>query len=211
MLPGLQRGAAPELRPKEPWQSKTVLPKPHATVQFAMATVRKAFAADFLSIDNETNPDAADLWKTVMTHYLDRSHSNFPIRFTTASGMAFAIGTSMEMIPVWRQGKGLQIHPRGALEDPSHPDAFPMEPQSGDCTLDSPGIPRQVAAEAGEKEGRYQNVDRVQEMFTDSATQNSDMTPQAIAARKGVIYERSKYRKSVLTTEFWGTPGAGRQ
>lgn len=98
----------PNYTRKEKWQSKVVLPKPHAAVQFAMAGVRKAFDTDFVSVQNETNPDAARMWQTIMKHYLDRSHSNFPVHFTDAAGMGFAVGQSMEMIPVWRPGFGLK-------------------------------------------------------------------------------------------------------
>ena len=66
---------------KENWQSKVVIPKPFSAVQTAMSAVRKAFAPNFLSIQNETNKDVAEFWEKLMIHQLNEDHANFSIKF----------------------------------------------------------------------------------------------------------------------------------
>jgi len=196
----------PNYTRKEKWQSKVVLPKPHAAVQFAMAGVRKAFNTDFVSIQNESNSEAADLWTKVMKHYLDRSHANFPVHFTDAAGMGFAVGQSMEMIPVWRPGFGLKyilVEPWKIHRDP---DAFGREPQSGMYWVHQEYLDYHVIREA-EKQGRYVNTAQVQDYASagdNTSSANPLMTQQQIQMRKDMIWARSVFRKSVLTSEFWG-------
>ena len=196
----------PNYTRKEKWQSKVVLPKPHAAVQFAMAGVRKAFDTDFVSVQNETNPDAARMWQTIMKHYLDRSHSNFPVHFTDAAGMGFAVGQSMEMIPVWRPGFGLKyimVEPWKIHRDP---DAFGREPQSGMYWIHQEYLDYHVIRE-GEKQGRYTNTAQVQDYASagdNTSSANPLMTQQQIQMRKEMVWARSVFRKAILTSEFWG-------
>lgn len=196
----------PNYTRKEKWQSKIVLPKPHAAVQFAMAGVRKAFDTDFVSVQNETNPESARIWERVMKHYLDRSHANFPVHFTDAAGMGFAVGQSMEMIPVWRPGFGLKyvlVEPWKIHRDP---DAFSREPQSGMYWIHQEYLDYHVIR-AGEKNGRYVNTDKVQDYASsgdNTSSANPLMTQQQIQMRKDMIWARSVFRKAVLTSEFWG-------
>ena len=37
-----------------------------------------------------------------MRTMLSQAFADFPINFTDASGMSFAVGQSLEMLPVWR-------------------------------------------------------------------------------------------------------------
>jgi hypothetical protein len=55
----------------------------------------------------------------------------------------------------------------------------------------------------GEKNGRYFDVARVKDV-TSEDPDNPMMSKEAIAARKEMIYERSRFRKLILTSEFWG-------
>jgi hypothetical protein len=54
-----------------------------------------------------------------------------------------------------------------------------------------------------EKKGKYVQVDRAKDV---SGVQPDDpfMSQEAIARRKDQIYERSRFRKMLLTSEFWG-------
>lgn len=192
----------PNYADKEDWQSKVVIPKPFGAVQFAMGVVRKAFAAEFLSVENEQNSDVADFWEKLIKHQLNKQHGNFPIQFTDASGMAFAVGQSLEMIPVWRPGAGIRfvlVEPWKIHRDP---DTASRQSQSGMYWIHQEYLDFHVLKEA-EKTGRYVDVDKVKDLA--SSSKDSNLTKEEIARRKNMIWQRSQFRKSVLTSEFWGT------
>ena len=187
---------------KESWQSKVVLPKPFGTVQTAMSAVRKAFTPNFLSIENEINPQNADFWQKLMIQQLNKDHADFSIKFTDASGMGFAVGQSLEMIPVWREGRGLDyvlVEPWKIHRDP---DAVARDSQSGMYWIHEEYLDRHVLKEL-EKSGKYINIDKIKEDSTDP--KDELLSKDAIAERKNQTFERSKFRKAVLTSEFWGT------
>ncbi|MDO9566670.1 MAG: hypothetical protein Q7J15_08020 [Candidatus Desulfaltia sp.] len=190
----------PNYANKENWQSKVIVPKPFGAVQFAMGVVRKAFAAEFLSIENERNQDVADFWEKLIKHQLNKQHGNFPIQFTDASGMAFAVGQSLEMIPVWRPGLGLRfvlVEPWKIHRDP---DTSSRQAQSGMYWIHQEYLDFHVLKEA-EKTGRYINVDMVKDFVS---SKDSNLTKEEIARKKNMIWQRSQFRTSVLTSEFWG-------
>ncbi len=190
----------PNYSNKESWQSKVIIPKPFGAVQFAMSVVKKAFSADFLSVENEQNEAVADFWEKLIKFQMNKQHSNFPIQFTDASGMAFAVGQSLEMIPVWRPGLGLRfvlVEPWKIHRDP---DTSSRQPQSGMYWIHQEYLDFHVLKEA-EKTGRYVDVDKVKD-FANS--KDPDLTKEEIARRKNMIWQRSQFRKSVLTSEFWG-------
>jgi len=192
--------APPNYANKEAWQSKVIIPKPFGAVQFAMSIVRKAFAAEFLSVENENNPDVADFWEKLIKFQLNKQHANFPIQFTDASGMGFAVGQSLEMIPVWRPGRGLNfvlVEPWKIHRDP---DASSRHAQSGLYWIHQEYLDFHVLKEA-EKSGRYVEVDKVKEFVS---SKDSNLTKEEIARRKNMVWQRSQFRKSVLTSEFWG-------
>ncbi len=194
----------PNYAKKERWQSKTVIPKPFETVVFAMSAVRKSFTPDFLSIEKEKDKVVADFWTRLMKHHLDRSHSNFPVNFTDATGMAFAIGQSMEMIPVWRQGQGLQyvlVEPWKIHRDP---DALPRKPHSGMYWIHQEYVDYYLLREA-QKRGRYINIEKVENFNSETSSENPDVSKFEINQRKEMLWSRSTYRKYSLTSEFWGT------
>lgn len=191
----------PNYSSKEDWQSKVIIPKPYAAVQFAMAVVRKAFSSDFLSVQNETNPDVATFWQDLMQHEFNQNNADFTIAFTDSTGMAYAVGQSLEMIPVWRPGEGLRfilVEPWKICRDP---DAISRHPQSGLYWIHREYIDYYRLKEA-EKKGRYVNIDDVKGYL--DGTQQEGLTAEEIAARKNMYWQRSKYRKAVLTSEFWG-------
>lgn len=195
----------PNYRLKEAWQSKVVIPKPFSTVQFSMALVRKAFDTEFLSITSSQNQEAADFWKRLMTVMLSRNYANFPITFTDATGMGFAVGQSMEMIPVWRNGKGLRYVMTEPWKIHRDPDAISRQPQSGLYWIHQEWIDYYVLKE-GEKNGRYQNVEDMGPGGTwGNPGKDYNLTPEELARRKNQIWNRSGFRSMCLTSEFWGT------
>ncbi|GAH17976.1 unnamed protein product, partial [marine sediment metagenome] len=56
----------------------------------------------------------------------------------------------------------------------------------------------------GEKKGWYENVDRVKDRG-DSSLANEGLTKEELKERRGYIYQKSKFRKLIFTSEFWGT------
>ena len=187
---------------KEDWQSRVVVPKPHSAVQFAKAQVRKAFTPQFLSIQSERSEAVADFWTKLMRIQLDRSHANFVIRYLDAVEMSFAIGQSMEMIPYWVSGKGLEY----ALVEPwkihRDPDANGRDPQSGMYWIHEE-YQDLWTLKQGEANGQYINVGRVQEQSHNPA--NPEMDKENEAFRRKMIWDRNQFRKSALVREFWGT------
>ena len=69
---------APNYANKEEWQSKVIIPKPFGAVQFAMGVVRKAFSAEFLSVENENNPDVAEFWEKLIKHQPTQLYITLP-------------------------------------------------------------------------------------------------------------------------------------
>lgn len=194
----------PNYAAKEAWQSRVVLPMPHASVLFAMALIRKAFDVQFLSIENERNQEAADFRKKLMTIQLSRTFSNFPLQFSDACGMSCAVGTSMEMIPVYRKGRGLKyllIEPWKIYRDP---DAVSREPQSGLYWIHSEYLDYWQLKKF-QKEGRYTNIGDFKPGTEEGSTDDKRMTKEAVSSRRKQIHHRSKFRTLILTSEFWGT------
>ena len=187
---------------KEDWQARIVVPKPFQTVQYGAAAVKKAFSPNFLSIENFADKNAGEFWQKTMERHLDQNHSDFIIRFTDAVTMGLAVGQGLEIIPRWVPGKGLEytlVEPWKIQRDP---DALSRDAQSGMYWIHQEWLDYFVLKE-GEKKKRYFDVARVKET-TGEDPNNSFMTKEAIAARKNVIWERSKFRKLILTSEFWG-------
>ncbi len=187
---------------KEEWQARTIIPKPFQTVQYGAAAIKKAFSPNFLSIKNSKNKKAAEFWQKVMEHQLNNSHAKFVTRFADATTMALATGISMEMIPRWIPGKGLEY----ALIEPwkihRDPDALSRDSQSGIYWIHEEWLDYFVLKKA-ENNGRYFDVKRVK--ATESGDPDNPFTSkESIAARKEMIWQRSKYRQMILTTEFWG-------
>ena len=190
---------------KESWQSRVVVPKPYSSVQFFLAIVRKAFDPKFLSIENEQDKETADFIRKLMELMLSRSYSNFPIQFTDATGMGAAVGQSMEMIPQWIPGKGLQY----ILVPPWHiqrdPDALSRSPQTGMYWIHQEWMDYYDLKEM-EKNGQMLNVPQCGPGGTwGSEKDNPDLSPEEIKRRQDMLWQQSEFRTKVLTSEFWGT------
>lgn len=190
---------------KEAWQARIVVPKPFATVQYGASAIKKAFTPKFLSLENVRpgNEAAGAFWKKVMEYQLNEQHAKFVLRFTDATTMALAVGISMEMIPRWQPGRGLEfvlIEPWKIHRDP---DSLSRDCQSGMYWIHQEWLDWYVLKQ-GEETGRYTGVDRVRsEDYAEP--ENSLLTQEAIAARKDLLWDRSRFRRMILTSEFWGT------
>ena len=188
---------------KELWQSKITYPKPYKLVQFGMSIVRKAFDVEFLFVENENDKEAAGFWKELMSIMLSRNYANFPITFVDATGMGLAVGQSMEMIPVWKPGKGLRyilVEPWKIHRDP---DAVSRQPQSGMYWIHQEFMPYHVLKD-WERQGRFKNIVNIGP-GSSWYSRTPDLTQEQLAQRKGMVYSKSAFQKSLLVLEFWGT------
>jgi len=188
---------------KEPWQARIIVPKPFETVQYGAAAVRKAFSPKFLSIKNAKNKKAAEFWQKVMDFQLNEQHANFVLNFTDATVMALAVGISQEMIPRWVPGKGLEYSLIEPWKIQRESDALSRDSQSGMFWIHQEWLDYFVLKK-GEKAGKYFDVARVKQMESHSPDDSVFTSKEAINARKDMIWERSRFRKLILTNEFWG-------
>lgn len=189
---------------KDAWQSRVIVPKPFATVQFGAAVIKKAFSPDFLSINDELSETAKEFWKIVLDIQNDDQHGNFVTTFSDAVIMSLAVGISMEIIPRWIPGKGLQyslVEPWKILRDP---DAPRRDPQGGLYWIHREWLDWHVLRD-GETRGKYFDIERVRNT-TESASSPHDpfMTKEAIEARKKQAHRRSEFRTMHLVEEFYG-------
>jgi hypothetical protein len=187
---------------KSDWQSRIVVPRPFASVQYGASAVKKAFTPKFLTVTNTRNKLAGEFWKRLLDVQLNEQHAQFGLRFTDATTMGLAVGTSMEMIARYLPGRGLEfvlIEPWKIHRDP---DAMPRDCQSGMYWVHQEWLDYFVLLE-GQKKGQYRGVEQVKSL-TGEDPNNPFLTKEAIAARKAMIWERSGYRSMILTSEYWG-------
>lgn len=189
---------------KDAWQSRIIVPKPYGTVQYGASAIKRAFTPKFLSVSNAKNKPAGDFWQKVIERQLNEQHAKFVIRFTDATTMGLAVGISMEMIPQWIPGKGLSFSLVEPWKIHRDPDASPRDPQSGLYWIHQEWLDWHVL-QAAEQAGKYKNVNRVRDSSEQPEANNPWLTPEAIAARKGMVWQRSQFRPMILTSEFWGT------
>lgn len=189
-------------RDKEEWQSRIVVPKPYATVQFGMAAVKKAFQPRFLSVQNYVNKADAELWQKLMTAQLNEQHAKFRQVFTHATGMGLAIGDSLELIPRWVKGRGLVYSSIEPWKIDRDPDAITRDPWSGQYWIHSEWLDYSILKEK-EKKGQYKDIDKTKDKADNSAA-NYGLTKEELAVKRGYIYQKSKFRRFVFCSEFYG-------
>jgi hypothetical protein len=189
---------------KEPWQSRIIIPRPFSTVAYGAAAVKKAFTPKFLSITNSKNQKSGEFWQKVMDNQLNEQAARFVLRFTDAVTMSLAIGVSMEMIPRFGPGRGLEYVLTEPWKIHRDPDAMSRDNQSGLYWIHKEWVDFFVLKEA-ERKGRYRGVDRCAETSGEGDANDPMNTKERIAARKQQVFQRSQYRKLVETHEFWGT------
>jgi len=189
---------------KEAWQSRVTYPKPFKLVQSGSAVIRKIFELEFLSVEEKKKTEGALMWRDLLMALLGRNYANFPIYFADATGMALAIGQSMEMIPYWDQAKKLQI----ALVEPGNihrdPDALSRQPWSGEYWIHQEYMAYHQLKYM-EKLGRYENIPDCGPGGMWGKSVDPHSTEEEIARRKAMLFSKGKYRSGVLTMEFWGT------
>jgi len=188
---------------KDYWQSRIIVPKPFGTVQYGASAVKRAFSPNFLTIHDAKNKTAEAFWQKILDVQLNAKHAKFVQRFVDATTMALAVGISQEVIPRWIPGSGLQFSLVEPWKIHRDPDAASRDAQSGLYWIHQEWLDLHVLL-AGEAAGKYKNVRRIYAQETEDSS-NPWMTQEAIAARKGMIWERSSYRPMILTSEFWGT------
>ncbi len=185
---------------KEDWQAKIVTNKPFASVKGGVSVVRKAFEApDYLTVKGMQigDVDITDIVKKSLKFWLNEQHGNFPLMFTDATEMSFVVGQSFEIVPHWDDVRGLIIDLIPPWQIWRDPDAKPRDPWSGNYWIHEEWIDHWVLLE-GEKEGIFQNIENV----TEARSGLSDREKEE--RRKGMYWQRSQFRKSVLTSEFFG-------
>lgn len=201
-----QEKEPPNYAAKLEWQSRAILPKPYAAVQFAVAMVQAAFSPQFLSIKGEPADTMNLFWTKLLTRQLDEQHANFVTRFTDATEMGFAVGQSMEMIPIWDNERRALTY---SLVEPwkidRDPNALNREPQSGLYWIHSEWMDYHVLRQ-GEAQGRYKHTSGLNsETGASRVSQNQLMQESEQARIRNYVHKRNMYRSAVLTREFWGT------
>ena len=101
------------------------------------------------------------------------------------------------------KGKGLQFELIEPWKIHRDPDAPSRDTQGGMYWIHQEWLDYFVL-KAGEKKGRYFDVVRVKEVNQSQNPDDPFLTKEAVAARKAQTWERSKFRKAILTSEFWG-------
>ena len=157
---------------------------------------------DFLSIENEKDEDAADFWTKFMGLMVTRNYANFPTMFADATAMALAIGTSLEVIPRWVSGHGVELvlaNPENIHRDPV---AESRQPWSGRYWVHQEWQPF-YALKQGEDDGIYENIE---DFGVGGGWSNWEgLSEEEIARRKNMIHLQGKYNQTVMVSEFWGT------
>ncbi len=186
---------------KELWQSRIPYPAPNKKVRVGQAFARQAFDVDFLSIENERDKEAEKFWTDFMGLMVTRNYANFPTKFSDAVAMALAIGTSMEVIPRWNSGKGLELilaNPENIHRDPV---AESREPWSGRYWIHQEWLPFSDLKD-GQKNGIYQNIPDFS--IGGGWATSPDLNEEEIARRKNMVHIQGKFNQTVLVSEFWG-------
>src|SRR5208337_4913802 len=118
-----------------------------------------------------------------------------------AVAMALAIGTSMEVIPRWNTGKGLELilaNPENIHRDPV---AESREPWSGRYWVHQEWLAFSDLKD-GEKNGIYQNI---QDFSVGGGWATSpDLQEEEIARRKNMVNIQGRFNQTVLVSELWG-------
>lgn len=201
-----QEKEPPNYAAKQDWQSRAILPKPYSAVQFAVAMVQAAFSPQFLTIKGEPQDTMNQFWTKLMERQLDEQHAQFVTRFSDAGEMGFAVGQSMEMIPIWDpQRRALTYSLVEPWKIDRDPNALNREPQSGLYWIHSEWMDYHVLRE-GERQGRYTHTAGLNNETGATKASNNLLMQEAEQARiRNYVHKRNAYRSAILTREFWGT------
>jgi len=183
------------------WQSRIIVPKPYQSVMYGASALKRAFSPESVTIDDMTGP-AEQFWLAVMRWATAPGRGNLPGGFTSAATMGLAVGQSLEVIPRWVPGQGLELVRVEPWKIARDPDAPPENPQGGLYWIHTEWLDYHLLL-AGEAAGKYVAVARAKNCTgTDQA--DALMSAEAVAARKQQIFQRSKFRTLIQTREFYG-------
>lgn len=196
---------------KEPWQSDISLNKPFSTVQQAKSVIRKAMLSgayrfyDYLKKPQYSTEDSVDqivkIAKAMMDEFQGEHQGDFPTAFVDAAEMAFAVGQSMEMIPIMgKDGKfSWELTPPWQIY--RDPYAVPRDPQSGNYWIRETYVEKWELLEM-EKKGIIFNV----ELAMASADDESRKAREEQDAEKRVrdSAEENRFFTSYKILDFYG-------
>jgi hypothetical protein len=194
---------------KEPWQSRTIVPKPQEAVNYGAAAIRKAFTPEFISVVDGVDKNDDAFWRDVLIKTMAKGRANFPHVFTKSTQMALAVGISKELVPYFVNG-GIQFKSIDPWKIDRDPDAESEDPQSGSYWIHSEWVPWNVLRRR-EQSGVYQNIDKVMsgmgggEVSGGLDSKNWWLQKEYIDRRKRLVYNtRSKFRPLYLTSVYCG-------
>ena len=194
---------------KEAWQADIVMNKPFTTVQQAKSVIRKALISgsysfyDFIKKRQYANVAEVDdfirIAKAVFDEFQGEHQGDFPSAFIDAVEMAFAVGQSMEMIPIFANGKF-----RWELTPPwqiyRDPYAVPRDPQSGNYWIREAWIDKWELLNL-EKRGIFIDVETAMKSQGTDRNRSEDRDKNK---KPRDIYETSKYFPSYRTLDYYG-------
>ena len=200
---------------KEEWQSRIALDKPHATVQAAKAIIRKALVAGpkFFALtpygDDPLNQARTELWEKALRYWCAPDRLNYAVNFSDAAEMGFRIGLTSYQKLIPREGPpyNVELHLIEPWKVYRDSDTIPRKQYSGMYCAHQDYVDWHILKQ-GEKDGRYFGVERIRgqessEGSADGVSAIDDKRSQAQRRQQEVV--RHRFRKSYLTTEFWGT------
>jgi hypothetical protein len=207
----------PEYDTKEDWQNAIVLNKPFTTTVQGKAIVRRALQErpDYINIDPTNKDDQqkvikAKFWEKGLKYWLGTRDVNMPIMFSDASAMGMVVGVSSAVKCLWRpDDNGVyrlvfdNVPPWACFPDP---DRKPRKPQEGLYFIQQEWVPLYQLYAMADK-GIY-DMEKVAQVTV--GRDNRDASGYSYEdrederRRKGYVYQRNRFRKDVLVTEFWG-------
>lgn len=216
---------------KEDWQSQVWVPMPFTAVEQATSVIRRGMldSREFFGIDGVDRRD-----KAIAEHILEPvirllyEKAGFVDKFSDATKVGFAVGTSkylrfrwttfpaatvagIEMDPATGQPTPIyRNRPRGflAIDTVSpwqvyrDPDSKSREQWSGSYFMHEEYVDRAWLLD-GAARGLFRNVEKVPEGVEFSGGRQGESATR-VATRKQQVWERSKFRKTYLATEWYG-------
>lgn len=207
----------PEYDTKEDWQNAIVLNKPFTTTVQGKSIVRRALMErpDYINIDPTNKDDQAKVikasfWEKGLKYWLGTRDVSMPITFSDAAGLGMVLGVSSAVKALWRpDANGVyrlvfdNIPPWSCFPDP---DRQPRKPQDGLYFIQQEWVPLYKLYDMAEK--GYYDQEKVEQITfgrdNRDASGYSFEDREEQSRRRGYTYERNRYRKDVLVTEFWG-------
>ena len=198
---------------KEPWQSDVVTDKPFVTIQHGKSIIRKALLegsyqfynltpkrqyteSGFVSIMQEFGKVAFDTLHSVQ-------NSDFITNFVDAAEMAFTVGTSFEMIPIWVNGtiKWELTPPWQIYRDPY---ASPRDPQSGNYWIRETWQDKWELLQL-ERRNIYHNIEEAMASTSDNDKGDRARHDKEYSTRRtNNLYKRNDFINSYRVMDFYG-------